>query len=206
MDGKGQDAEGLKGQIPGGLVYLVDVRLLYILYYSTFHYLIGMSQDGIQGAFGEHDGLRAIGLLEGVFGDDGIGRDILYQMHGGHHLAVGIEGHFVDARQIGILGGFLAYLELLGEIEQSQFSGIAIAVAVYGSVGIEHHAFGKKLQFRHVEVGLVRIDYRIVGIDLLYCHAVLGQSASLIGANDCHRTEGFHGRKLPDDGVDLDHP
>ena len=125
-------------------------------------------------------------------------------MHGGHHLAVGVERLLADARHPGFKP-FPAHAERRAHVEQRELGGVAHPRAVRGGGVVAEHKAGDELPVSAV-VEPAYAAQHTVQPNLGDGHAVLGEGAGLVRADDADRAERLDRRQPPHDRVDLDHP
>ncbi|MDT4847263.1 hypothetical protein FQZ97_813130 [compost metagenome] len=144
---------------------------------------------------------------------------------GGHEAVLRFEGNRVQARP-GAFGDMLAEADLAAQNQQRTLGGVAHDVPLLGlllEVGIvAQHAGADRQRQRGVMLGvddpvvepavsqrLVAhsgdVEYVLGTYHPLHGHLVAGESAGLVGADHCHRAQGFYGRQAADNRVALGH-
>ena len=130
---------------------------------------------------------------------------------GGHELTVGVEGQLAQAGP----GGadlVLFEAEILTQTDQSGLGGVTdlvdlagLLVGGDGGIAAQEGRTEEGLLGGVLEVCLGGGDDLAVDIELADGHAVLGQGAGLVGADDGHAAQAFHRLEFTDDGVLLGH-
>ena len=143
----------------------------------------------VRGAHRAHDLRRALHT------EDAAARDAAFDDRR-HVFAFGREGEPVDDLRSGpqglVIGAAAAQ-----PLEQGPFRGVADDV----SLGIEER---RGVQ-RH-DLGEIPLGKRVVAHQLLHMHAVLGERAGLVGADDRHGAHRLAGVHLAHEVVGLEHP
>ena len=180
---KGQHAEALVGEEAVGLLDLLPL----------LGAEAGAVQHHVHGALGHHH--------------DAAGEPV----DGGHELAVGVEGQLAQAGPVGT-DVVLFEAEVLTQTDQSGLGGVAdlvdlagLLVGGDGGVAAQEGSPQEGLLDGVLEVCLGGRNDLAVHIQLADGHAVLGEGAGLVGADDGHAAQTFHRLELADDGVLLGH-
>ena len=192
--GKGQDTQSVSRE---PLVLLQD--LFPVVFGKSSHpvrfrNLRHPAQKHIHRAFGEHRGYS----MQTIFGAHQftvrIKRDLF---HPGHHAADRLLGNTRSGKP-----GFR------GHLQQTVFCRISHSASVFLQIRIVSQ--NRRIQEISVklspDIHLFRADHLSVDVDLLHSHAVLCQSAGLIGADHRHASQALHGFQFFDDGVFFHHP
>ena len=128
---------------------------------------------------------------------------------GGHELAVRVEG---DLRKTGILlvQFFLGHAVFMGSQNNGCFGGITDVLLLlcfkdHRAIAAESGALQKHLDSLRIGIGDQLRFVHAHGPCLGQSHAVLGQSAGLVGADDGSAAQRFHSRQSSDQRIFLHH-
>ena len=135
-------------------------------------------------------------------------------VHGGHPLAVGVEG-LLEQTGIGFLQVFMVNAEGLGQVDQCPLRGVADDLArvigVQAGVVAEGGGIDQFLIDLGVTLGRLRDRGALAGCkvpvdgDVGDRHLVQGQGACLVAADNRGAAQGFHRGQLADQGIFLGH-
>ena len=151
-----------------------------------------MIQKGVAAA--ENDVRGTLGIGNGA---------VPLPMEGRHHFPPGIEGQFIDTG-LRLLQGRTGQAKAPGQIQKRQFRRVSQSgVRIPHSVIAESQAGEKKAIPGRIQPG--SLHQPSVAPTGGNGHAVLGQSAGLVGTDDADTAQGFHAGKAFYNGMDPHH-
>jgi len=146
------------------------------------------------------------------------------RVEGGHVLMLGLEGNRVDPGEGGVFV-LLLQATLEGRDQERSLGRVALHLPeavlvnqprivaqksstqalVQGDRPVNPRRGALADLARRLVSGPARLVMQPACRDLLYGHLVLGEGAGLVGTDDRHAAQGFHGGKPADDGVSPGH-
>ena len=128
---------------------------------------------------------------------------------GGHQLTVGIKGDFRKSRRL-LVQLILGHSVFMRREDDGSFGGVTnvlffCAIEDHGTVTAEGGIGEELFDLFGIVCADVFGSIFTVRISLGQCHAVLGEGAGLVRADDGRTAESFHGRQTADERIFLDH-